>query len=262
MSAAFSYQPLRRINPEVIKHLTRHHPDRDLVNFVVDGFTHGFDIGVQNGPAPNKPCKNGSKVLRYPEVAQQLVDEEVQKGHILGPFDTPPIPGLVYSPINLVAKAGSKGSWCLIQDLSHPWDGVNAVNDAIPDSYSKVKYRQIDEVIDIALRIGPQTPGSRIDIRHAFRNLGISERSLKFLAFTLNGKIYLNSSVPFGSASSCFVFEKCSEIIQWIVTNETLRDKISHFLDDFPLLGRSVEDTRIFMTQFIHIVTTIGYAYA
>ena len=132
------------------------------------------------------------------------------------------------------------------------------MNDAIPENYSKVNYAHIDEVIDIALRLGKCAAGSRLDIRSAFKNLPLNFRSLRFTAFTLCGRIYISSSLPFGSASSCFIFEKVSTLVQWVVTNETARTELSHYLDDFPLLGRSIEDTRIFMNQFTHIVTRIG----
>ena len=83
-----------------------------------------------------------------------------------------------------------------------------------------------------------------MDIVHAFRNLMIQVQDIQFLAFMLNGKIYLNISLPFGAALSCCIFEKVAILLQWIVTNKTGRDTISHYLDDFPLLGASWEDTQ------------------
>ena len=47
-------------------------------------------------------------------------------------------------------------------------------------------------------------------------------------------------------------------MVQWIVSNETKRKEISHYLYDFPLLGCSWEDTKIFITEFTHIVQKIG----
>ena len=82
---------------------------------MVDGFRNGFDLGVRDGPKGNQPCKNGKRVELMPQVAQQIIDKEVAAGHVLGPFSEPPIPNLVYSPINLVPKAGSPNSWRLIQ---------------------------------------------------------------------------------------------------------------------------------------------------
>ena len=246
------YNPLQRVDAGVLAYLARHHPDRELVNFVVDGFTNGFSLGMTSEPEPRGPCENLSGVLENPLVAQQMVDEEVAKGHMLGPFDEPPLPNLIYSPINLVPKG--EDDFRLIHDLSYPYDGVNSINDCIPPCNSRVRYHSIDDVIDIALRLGQTATGSRVDIAHAFRNLGIRFEDIRFLAFTLNGKIYLNVSLPFRAASSCCIFEKVATLLQWIVTNETGRDSISHYLDDFPLLGASWDETKRFVEAFYDIM--------
>ena len=84
------YKPLQRIDADLLQDLVKDHPDKELVQYIVNGFRNGFHLGLQQHPPPRPPCKNGAKVLEDPEGAQNLVDEEVQKGHILGPFDTPP----------------------------------------------------------------------------------------------------------------------------------------------------------------------------
>ena len=146
---------------------------------------------------------------------------------------------------------------CLIHDLSYPYDGVNAINDCIPPCNSRVRYHSIDDVIDITLRLGQNATGSRVDIAHAFRNLAVRDQDIRFLAFMLNRKIYFNVSFPFVVASSCCIFEKVATLLQWIVTNKTGRDTISHYLDDFPLLGTSWEDTQIFVEQFYDIIAHV-----
>ena len=78
-----------------------------------------------------------------------MVDEEVVKGHMLGPFKEPPLPNLIYSPINLVPKF--EDDFCLIHDLSYPYDGVNRINNCILLCNLRVCYHSIDDVIDIAL---------------------------------------------------------------------------------------------------------------
>ena len=246
------------MNWKVLERLSQDHPDRSLVDFVVNGFKEGFRLGMDRSPEPRGPCKNSAKVRQHPEVTQALVDEEVAKGHILGPFDEQPLPDMWFSPLNIVPKSGNPGRWRLIHDLAYPYDGVNSVNNCIPAHNAKVNYQHIDDVIDIAISLGTRTMGARVDISHAFRNLGMHPSSLKFLGFTLNGKYYINSSLPFGAASSCYIFEKVATLIQWIVSHETKRKEISHYLDDFPLLGTSWADTKKFIFQFTHIVTKIG----
>ena len=192
-------------------------------------------------------------------MVQALIDKEVQKGHMLGPFDEPPLEGMYYSPINLVEKAGGKeDEYRLIHDLASPYDGVSSVNACIPPENSKVCYHHIIEVIRRALRIGKNATGVHADVRHAFRNLPLRLDQLRFMAFTLNGKIYINSSLPFGAASSCLIFERVATLLEWIVKNETGRDFLSHYLDDFPLLGHSLDDAQEFLDQFVGIMQDIG----
>ena len=81
---------------------------------------------------------------------------------------------------------------------------------------------------------------------------------LHLLAFSLNGKIYINSSLPFGATSSCLIFEKVATALQWIVTHETGNSWISHFLDDFPLLGLSHQEVQQFIDEFCAIMQDIG----
>ena len=163
--------------------------------------------------------------------AQQLVDEEVHHGHILGQFDEEPMDNMVYSLINLVLKPNSK-KW-LIHDLAHPWNGKMSVNTCILDYNSKVKYHYIDELIQLALELETTTTGSQIYVDSAFCDLGVHEDDLLVLPFTLNRKIYINVSLPFGAASSCKIFEQVATLVEWIVKHHTGRWHMWHYLDDF-----------------------------
>ena len=91
-----------------------------------------------------------------------------------------------------------------------------------------------------------------------FHHQSMHHSQLFLLGFTFQGKYYINSSLPFGAASSCTIFEKVASALQWIVTNETTRMLILHFLDDFPLLGTSSDDMSLFITQFYRIMEQIG----
>ena len=76
------------------------------------------------------------------------------------------------------------------------------------------------------------------------------------------GWIYINASLPFNATSSCLIFEKVSYIIEYIVSTETGRNAISHYLDDFPLLRWSLSDAHMFLQQFVDIVTRLGFPIA
>ena len=172
------------------------------------------------------------------EIVQQLVDNKIAKGHILGPFDEPPLPDMVFSPLNIIPKAGSEGEYQLIHDLAYPYNS-QSLNSCIPQEEASVQYRYLEDVINMAMEIGTSAWGARIDVKHAFRNLPIHFDDLQLLGFTLNNKYYINSTLPFGASSSCAIFERVSTALQWIIANETQKLWISHFLDDFPLLEQS-----------------------
>ena len=84
---------------------------------------------------------------------------------MIGPFDDPLLPDLIYSPLNLVPKAGGgKDDYRLIHDLSHPYTD-QSINACIPQCNSSVQYEYIDRVIDIVSQIGSKAWGCRIDFR-------------------------------------------------------------------------------------------------
>ena len=154
---------------------------------------------------------------------------------MLGLFEELPLEGMFFSPINLVEKAGGKpDEYHLIHNLAYPYDSQNSVNVCIPPKNLKVKYRHIDEVIDMALEIGKSVQGICTDVRHAFRNLSLRFDQLRFMGFTLNGKYFINSSLPFRVVLSCLIFKKVATLLKWIVCDVTGRIYISHYLDDYP----------------------------
>ena len=230
------------------------HPDEELVQYLVNGFKQGFRLGMTQAPHPCAPCPNSREVQRKPNVMQELVDKEIALGHILRPFDEPLLPNMVFSLLNIVLKAGSPNHYRLLHDLAYPYGTDQSVNSCILEENSSVQYHYIDEVIDMGIEIGVSATAARVDAAFAFRNQPMHRDQLCYLGFTLNGKYYINSSLPFGAASSCKIFEKVATALQWIVTHETGNHLILHFLDDFPLLWKSFQDVQLFIGQFCSIM--------
>ena len=186
-----------------------------------------------------------------------LVDQQIKKGHIARPFTEPPLANMVFSPINLVKK-GKMGKYHLIHDLSHPYKGETMVNDCIPPENSKVHYSSINDVIQMAPVIRTTMTRTRVDIWLAFMNLPMSPGMLRCLGFTLNGLYYVITSLPFGLALSCLIFEKVTMLLEWIVHEEMGCYYLAHYLNDYPLLGTSEEDVQEFIDKFVEIMDRIG----
>ena len=120
----FKYKPLQRIKTDRLKYYLWDHPDRELVGYLLDGYTNRFKLGRTRRPKNQGPCQNSREVQRHPNETQELVDKEVALGHILDPFDYELYKDMVYSPLNIVLKpteAGQKQKWRLIHDLAYPY---------------------------------------------------------------------------------------------------------------------------------------------
>ena len=164
---------------------------------------------------------------------------------------------MVFSPLNIVPKAGSKDKYRLIHDSAYPYNS-ESVNSCILMEHTSIQYHTIDEVINMGMQLGTGTFAGWEDIEHAFHNQPLRLADLALLGFTLNNKYYINCSVLFGAASSCFIFEKVALALQWIITNERGCEWISHFLDDFPLLEKSFDALQSLMNEFKRLMADIG----
>lgn len=187
----------------------------------------------------------------------QVVSKEVAIKQFLGPYSTPPLPNLFYSPLNLVPKAGNPGEFRLIHNLAEPHNGTS-INDCIPGKAAEVQCTPFDDVVHLANFHSTSAWAAHMDIASTFHNLPIYKDDLSVLAVTLQNKIYINSAVTFGSHSSCQLFEKFATLLNWILNNHALRNTSSHYLDDFFLIKCSEERLLALMSIFSKTCEQIG----
>ena len=136
---------------------------------------------------PRKPCRNLCEVVRNPEATLALINKEVAMGHMLVPFDEQLFEDMVFSPINIVLKAGTK-KYRLIHDLAYPYN-CESVNSCIPEENSSVQYHHIDEVINMALAIGMCMRRACCNIETAFHHQSMHRSQLFSIRFHVSGKI-------------------------------------------------------------------------
>ena len=77
------------------------HPNQEFVKLLISGLRHGFDTGIQNLPTVNFQCKNLQSACKQPTVVTELLEKELNKGFLYGPFNTPPFETFRISPIGL-----------------------------------------------------------------------------------------------------------------------------------------------------------------
>lgn len=168
-----------------------------------------------------------------------------------------PLPNLICSPLNLVPKAGSKGKYRLIHNLTFLYDH-NSINANIPDDEAKVEYLKFNNVIHLGLKHGVTAHTGKVDFDTAFRNFPVLFQHLLVLRFTLDVKYFINSSMAFGTCSSCKIFEEFAGAVQWALENETKSKDFSHYLDDFIMIHAIKSVCACYMATMQDICHFIG----
>ncbi|CAG2245618.1 TMC [Mytilus edulis] len=95
------------------------HPDKKFVNYLCNGLEKGFDTMVSTTDLPTKECRNSLSARTQPDVVSDLIEKEVFKGFLYGPFKDPPFQNYRVSPIG-IAEGKYSGKKRLILDLSSP----------------------------------------------------------------------------------------------------------------------------------------------
>ena len=80
------------------------HPDRDFVSYLVTGFRKGFLIGLKEIPKDTYECRNNLSAIKNPSIVDELLRKEIEKGFIMGPFDSPPFDKYRVNALSLVEK--------------------------------------------------------------------------------------------------------------------------------------------------------------
>ena len=94
------------------------HPDSEFVETLCSGLVHGFDAGVEIRPVSTTECKNNRSAKTQPLVVEELIQSEVEKGYLWGPFKKSPFEIYRISPIGIAEGKYSKKKR-LIVDFSH-----------------------------------------------------------------------------------------------------------------------------------------------
>jgi hypothetical protein len=107
------------------------------------------------------------------------------------------------------------------------------VNDAIPESASTIRYTSIDEIFDTVRAAGRGCYIIKRDIKDAFRNIPVAPVDRPLLAFTCEGKTYVECCLPFGLSTAPVIFNLFAEGLNWLLSAYLPSAVINHYLDDF-----------------------------
>ena len=212
----------------------------DEMKFLCASFKHGFDLGYA-GPehiaqqAPNLKLRVGNKTVLWNKVMK-----EVKLGRYAGPYaNSPPFKHFIQSPIGLVPKDNGQHVR-LIFHLSYPRDSRKgyAVNACTPKDLCTVRYPEFCQAIQMCLSEGAGCHVCKSDMSSAFRILGLSKSSWKFLVMKAQSPVdknwyfFVDKCLPFGAAISCAHFQRVSNAIAHLFCHRTGKGTVN-YLDDF-----------------------------
>ena len=246
--------------------------DEKLTQYLVTGFTDGFDLEYQ-GPWDRRDTSSNIPLLHHIGTELDLWNKmmkEIENKRFAGPFAEPPFDNFVQSPVGLVPKAGGQSR--LIFHLSYDFKGgFQSINHYIPKEKCSVWYNDLDHAIknciDLMRTAGIQNSQiwfSISDLRSAFRLVPLCRKCWKLLLMRVRHPhsrrwfYFVDKCLPFGASISCALFQVFSNALAHITRYKLVQKKltnmaISNYLDDFLKISIQKQICEV-MTEMFHAV--------
>nr|XP_033958140.1 uncharacterized protein LOC117460704 [Pseudochaenichthys georgianus] len=198
--------------------------------------SQGFRVGVISPPSVSLVSKNLQSAFKEPTIVSQLIEKELNKGYLIGPFHSPPFSVFRTSPIGIATSKYSEKKR-LIFDLSAPRSGpFCSINSLIPPEPFSLHYASVDNAIKLIKFAGQGAWLSKADITDAFKIIPIHPSQWNMFGIKWEAKFYFAVRLTFGCRSSPCIFNSFSEALCWILLNNVRIPSVLHLLDDFLLI--------------------------
>lgn len=230
------------------------HPNRDLVDFIISGFTYGFRLGCSQNTPLTSATRNNKSAYTYENLVDEAILKELNRGHTVGPFDFKPLDNLHCSPLGAAPK--KDGTVRVVLDLSSP-RGFS-VNDRISKEDFSVQYSSFDEAVNLIKSLGPNCYMAKLDIKHAFRLCPVHADDWHLLGYLWKNRYYFDVVLPFGGRSSPFIFNNFADLLTWILIVIILVTNLKHYLDDFITAHCTKSQCQYVVDAIIHTFSLIG----
>ena len=144
--------------------------------------------------------------------------------------------GIHCSPFGVIPnyKKHKPNKWRLIVDLSTPTG--HSINDGISKELASLSYVLVDDVVACALKEGKGALLAKMDVKQAYRNIPVHSSDRAGLGMSWEGRVYIDSVLPFGLRSAPLLFSAVTDALQWIMKIKGVR-LLFHYIDDFITIG-------------------------
>ena len=209
-------------------------PDRRCADYLVRGISEGFRLGYEYS---NHECRSASRNMlsaeRNPRVIDEYLGKEIAAERVVGPVNPKNCPVQI-SRFGVIPKAHQKGKWRLILDLSHPEN--YSVNDGIDPELCSLSYTSVDHAAKMIVAQGKGALLAKLDLESAYRMIPVHPVDRPLLGMRWGGKVWLDTTLPFGLRSAPKIFNVMADCLQWIFRNRGA-DGVIHYLDDYLFVG-------------------------
>ena len=258
--------------------------DEDETQFLVNGFTNGFDIGYE-GPTERANLSNNIPFREGVGDANELWEKlmkEVKEKRYVGPFKNIPFDNFIQSPIRLVPKGEDK-TWQIFHLSYNFKNGNKLLNHHTPPEKCTVKYRDVDAAVSLKLKkklgLNPLRY-AKTDAKSAFRMLPLSPSSFAWLVMKAKDPrtgetfFFVNKCLPFRVSISCSHYQRFSNalkhIFEFIWRKQEGFDKlnpkqqteliefVTNYLDDFLFIVETANKCNRMVGCFLRMCTKLG----
>ena len=225
---------------------------------VVQFLKFGFPLDVD--PALCLTCdqSNHQSALAYPDHVEYYIKEEINHQVIKGPFVTPPLPDMHFSPFITREKPDSDNRRVIV-DLS--WPKGQAVNSGVAsDTYMGTQfvltYPSVDDITAKVISLGRGSKLYKVDISRAFRHINIDPSDYSKLGLKW-GQFFFDTGLPFGFQHGSTIFLRVSDAVRFMMRQKG--HSIINYIDDFVGYGLPSNIEKSF-SDLCDLLVKLGFA--
>ena len=251
--------PSSPVNVKQLQEELKFHPDNNFKDYLVNGFMYGFDTKVPNIKLDIKECKNLMSATKFEQDTDLLINSELEKGFLSGPFSSPPFKEYRVSPIGIAEGKYSKKKRIIV-DLSAPHDNPDnpSINELIDKEQCSLSYVTIDDAIKQIVEFGPGTQLCKTDISDAFKLIPIRPSQFNLFCVKWRDLYYFYHRLCFGCRSSPAIFDEFSKAICWIARQNYGIHCVLHLLDDYLAIVSPDNDAQGTMDSLLTVFSNLN----
>ncbi|VDI30919.1 Hypothetical predicted protein [Mytilus galloprovincialis] len=208
--------------------------------------------GITTLPSKSIECKNLRSALSQPTHVLKLIETEVEKGYLEGPFDFIPFTHYRINPIG-VAEGKYNKKKRLIVDLSAPHEDPKnpSLNELIDKDEFSLQYVSIDDAIRTIKSLGFKSWLLKTDIADAFKKTEGPCHKLEYLGIFLD-TINMEAYLPLEKVL------RIQEIIEYFSKrNSCTKRELLSLLGHLNFACRVIVPGRSFVSHLIKLSTTV-----